>query len=118
LVAHWKNAVVTPRERSLAGGATFGSTSTPSASARSSETRSRRSSASSRGCSFEVLVFQYLPGLGRYTPGAAGSAMTGDTIGDSSIRLRSAPVGGALLGVYTVAAVLIGLAVTNRRDVT
>jgi hypothetical protein len=29
-----------------------------------------------------------------------------------------APVGGALLGVYAAAAVLIGLAVTNRRDVT
>jgi hypothetical protein len=66
----------------------------------------------------EVLVFQYLPGLGRYTPGATGSAMTGDTTRDSSIHLLSAPVGGELLGVYTAAAVLIGLAVTNRRDVT
>lgn len=29
-----------------------------------------------------------------------------------------APVGGALLDVYAAVAVLIGLAVTNRRDVT
>jgi ABC-2 type transport system permease protein len=66
----------------------------------------------------EVLVFQYLPGLGRYAPGAAGSAMTGDTVGDSSIHLLSAPLGGAVLAAYAAAAVLIGLVVTNRRDVT
>jgi hypothetical protein len=63
-------------------------------------------------------VFQYLPGLGRYAPGAAGTAMTGDTIGDASISLLSAPAGGALLAAYAAALVLVGALVTNRRDVT
>lgn len=66
----------------------------------------------------EILVFQYLPGLGRYAPGAAGTAMTGDTIGDASISLLSAPAGGALLAAYAAALVLVGALVTNRRDVT
>jgi ABC-2 type transport system permease protein len=42
----------------------------------------------------EVIVFQYLPEVGRWAPGAAGTAMTGDTVGDSSAHLLSA-VGGA-----------------------
>ena len=37
----------------------------------------------------EILVFQYLPGVGRYAPGAAGTAMTGDTVGNSSVHLLS-----------------------------
>jgi len=66
----------------------------------------------------EVLVFQYLPGAGRYAPGAAGTAMTGATVGDSSVNLLSAPLGGALLAGYSAALVLAGAWVTNRRDVT
>ena len=66
----------------------------------------------------EILIFQYLPGVGRYAPGAAGTAMTGDTVGDSSVHLLSAPVGGALLAGYAAAFVLTGALVTSRRDVT
>jgi ABC-2 type transport system permease protein len=66
----------------------------------------------------EILIFQYLPGVGRYAPGAAGTAMTGDTVGDSSVHLLSAPVGGALLAGYAAAFVLAGALVTSRRDVT
>ena len=66
----------------------------------------------------EVLVFQYLPGAGRYAPGAAGTAMTGATVGDSSVNLLSAPLGGALLAGYSAALVLAGAWATNRRDVT
>jgi ABC-2 type transport system permease protein len=66
----------------------------------------------------EILVFQYLPELGRYAPGAAGTAMTGDTVGDSSIDLLSPPVGGVLLAAYAAAFVLIGMVMTKRRDVT
>jgi ABC-2 type transport system permease protein len=66
----------------------------------------------------EILLFQYLPGVGRYAPGAAGTAMTGDTVGDSSVHLLSAPAGGALLAGYVAALVLAGALVTSRRDVT
>jgi ABC-2 type transport system permease protein len=66
----------------------------------------------------EVIVFQYLPGVGRYAPGAAGTAMTGDTVGDSSVHLLSAPTGGALLAAYASALVVMGALVTSRRDVT
>jgi hypothetical protein len=66
----------------------------------------------------EILLFQYLPAVGRYAPGAAGTAMTGDTVGDSSVHLLSAPAGGALLAGYAVAFVLLGALITNRRDVT
>jgi ABC-2 type transport system permease protein len=65
----------------------------------------------------EVIVFQYLPWLGRYAPGAAGTAMTGDTVGDSSVHLLSAPAGGALLAAYTAGFVLAGALATTRRDV-
>jgi hypothetical protein len=37
----------------------------------------------------EIPLFQYLPAVARYAPGAAGTAMTGDTVGDSSIHLLS-----------------------------
>jgi ABC-2 type transport system permease protein len=66
----------------------------------------------------EVLLFRYLPGVGRFAPGAAGTAMTGTTVGDSSAHLLSAPVGGAVLATYAAAFVLAGMLVTSRRDVT
>jgi ABC-2 type transport system permease protein len=66
----------------------------------------------------EILLFQYLPGVGRYAPGAAGTAMTGDTVGDSSVHLLSASAGGALLAAYALAAVAAGALLVRRRDVT
>jgi ABC-2 type transport system permease protein len=66
----------------------------------------------------EVILFQYLPGVGRYAPGVAGTAMTGDTVGDSSAHLLSAVGGGALLAGYAAAVVLAGALITNRRDLT
>ena len=66
----------------------------------------------------EILLFQYLPGVGRYAPGAAGTAMTGDTVGDPSISLLSAPAGGAVLAGYAIVLVAAGALVTSRRDVT
>ena len=66
----------------------------------------------------EILVFQYLPALGRYAPGAAGTAMTGDIIGDSSVDLLSPPVGGLLLAAYAAAFVLVSMVMIKRRDVT
>jgi hypothetical protein len=63
-------------------------------------------------------VFQYLPGVARYAPAAAGTAMTGDAPGDSSVNLLTAPVGGALLAVYAAAFAMTGGVVTSRRDVT
>jgi ABC-2 type transport system permease protein len=66
----------------------------------------------------EILIFRYLPGVGRYAPGAAGTAMTGDTVGDSSIHLLSVSAGAALLAVYTAAVVLAGALAVSHRDVT
>jgi ABC-2 type transport system permease protein len=66
----------------------------------------------------EIIVLQYLPAVGRYTPGVAGTALTGDAVADSSVHLLTAPVGGALLAAYTAAFVLAGTLLTNRRDVT
>jgi ABC-2 type transport system permease protein len=66
----------------------------------------------------EVLLYEYVPGVGRLAPGAAGTAMTGDTAGDSSVNLLSAPVGGALLAAYAVAFVAAGALAVHRRDVT
>jgi ABC-type transport system involved in multi-copper enzyme maturation permease subunit len=66
----------------------------------------------------EIILFQYLPGVGRYAPGAAGTAMTGDTVGDSSVHLLSAATGGAVLAAYAAAVVVAGALVTSRRDVT
>ena len=66
----------------------------------------------------EILIFQYLPGVGRFAPGAAGTAMTGSTVGDSSLHLLSAPAGGALLAAYAAAFVLAGALAVSRRDVT
>lgn len=66
----------------------------------------------------EVLVFQYWPGVGRYAPGAAGTAMTGDTVGNSSVHLLSVWGGGLLLAAYAVAVALAGAFAIARRDVT
>jgi ABC-2 type transport system permease protein len=66
----------------------------------------------------EVLLFQYLPEIGRYAPGAAGSAITGDTVGDSSIQLLSAPAGAAVLAAYAATFVVAGIVAVTRRDVT
>jgi ABC-2 type transport system permease protein len=66
----------------------------------------------------EILIFQYLPGVGRYAPGAAGTAMTGDTVGNSSVHLLSAPIGGALLTAYACLFTLAGALAIERRDVT
>ena len=37
----------------------------------------------------EVLAFEYVPEVARFAPGAAGTGMTGDTVGDSSVNLLS-----------------------------
>jgi ABC-2 type transport system permease protein len=66
----------------------------------------------------EVLIVQYLPGVGQYAPGAAGTALTGDTVGDSSVRLLSAPAGAALLAAYAGAFFVAGAVAVSRRDVT
>jgi ABC-2 type transport system permease protein len=66
----------------------------------------------------EILLFQYVPAVGRYAPGAAGTAMTGDTVGDSSVHLLSAPAGGAVLAGYAAAFLFAGALMTGRRDVT
>ena len=66
----------------------------------------------------EILIFQYLPAIGRYAPGAAGTAITGDTVGDSSVHLLSAPAGAVVLSAYAAAFVLAGAAAVSRRDVT
>lgn len=66
----------------------------------------------------EILVFQYFPGVGRYAPGAAGTALTGDTVGDSSVHLLSAPAGAALLAAYALAVAAAGALAVSRRDVT
>ena len=65
----------------------------------------------------EILLFQYLPGVARYAPGAAGNRDDGR----HGRRLIGAPalgaVGGAVLAAYA-AAFVSGAFVTNRRDVT
>jgi ABC-2 type transport system permease protein len=66
----------------------------------------------------EIILFQYVPGVGRWAPGAAGTAMTGDTVGETSIHLLSQTAGGAVLAGYAAVFVLAGAFVTNRRDVT
>lgn len=66
----------------------------------------------------EILIFQYLPGVGRYAPGAAGTALTGDTVGESSVHLLSAPAGAAVLAAYAAAFGLAGALAIVRRDVT
>jgi ABC-2 type transport system permease protein len=65
----------------------------------------------------EILLFQFVPEVARYAPGAAGTAMTGGTAGDQSVDLLSAPVGALLLAAYSAVLVLAGALVTSRRDV-
>jgi ABC-2 type transport system permease protein len=64
----------------------------------------------------EVLIFEHFPAIGRFAPGAAGTALTGNAVGDSS-HLVSAPVGGAVLGVYALALVAAGALAVARRGV-
>jgi ABC-2 type transport system permease protein len=66
----------------------------------------------------EVLFFEHFPAIGRFAPGAAGTALTGNTVGDSSVHLLSAPLGGAVLGAYAVVLVAAGALAVARRDVT
>ena len=66
----------------------------------------------------ETLLIRYLPGVGRYAPGAAGTALTGNTVGDTSAQLVSAPVGGALLAAYACVFALAGARALAHRDVT
>ena len=66
----------------------------------------------------EVLMLQYLPGMGRYAPGVAGTAITGDTVSNSSVDLLSAPAGAAVLAAYAAAFVVAGGLAVSRRDVT
>jgi hypothetical protein len=65
----------------------------------------------------ESLLSGLVPGVGRYTPGAASSAMTGDTSGTESLHLLTATAGTLLLVAYATLFVLIGTVATNRRDV-
>jgi len=66
----------------------------------------------------ESLFLEYLPGLGRFGPVAAGTAMTGDPLGGSSVHLLSAPAGAAVLAAYACAFALLGVLAVERRDVT
>jgi ABC-2 type transport system permease protein len=66
----------------------------------------------------ESLLFELVPGLARFMPGVAGTAMTGATVGDSTVDLLPAVAGGAVLAGYAALFVLAGTLVTNRRDVT
>jgi len=65
----------------------------------------------------ESLISQYLPGVGRYAPGAAGTAMTGHTVSDSSVNLLSAPAGAALLACYAAVCAIAGAFAVSRGDV-
>jgi len=65
----------------------------------------------------ESIVLEYLPGLGRYAPAAAGTAMTGSAVGDPSADLLSGPVGAAVLAAYAAALLAAGAAAVSRRDV-
>ena len=66
----------------------------------------------------ETLLVQQLPAVGRYAPGAAGTAMTGNTVSDSTVELLPPVAGGVLLALYAAAFVAAGALVTSRRDVT
>jgi ABC-2 type transport system permease protein len=66
----------------------------------------------------EVLVVEYLPGVGRYAPGAAGTAITGETVGNSSVHLLSSAAGAGLLAAYACVFAIAGALAIQRRDVT
>jgi hypothetical protein len=65
----------------------------------------------------ESLILNYFPGVGRYTPGTAGNAMTGTTT-ESSVHLLPAVAGGGVLAAYALAFVAAGALAVARRDVT
>jgi ABC-2 type transport system permease protein len=65
----------------------------------------------------ETVLLESLPGLARFAPGAAGTALTGDTVSDASVHLLPALGGGLLLTAYAAAFLLAGALVTRRRDV-
>ena len=66
----------------------------------------------------ETLLLRHLPDVGRYAPGAAGTAVTGDTVGDSTVDLLAPVTGGVLLAAYALVFVVAGAFVTSRRDIT
>jgi len=66
----------------------------------------------------ESLILQFLPGTGRWAPGAAGTAMTGAAVSSSSVQLLSPSAGGAVLAAYAAAFVVAGAIAVSRRDVT
>jgi ABC-2 type transport system permease protein len=61
----------------------------------------------------ERLLLSFVPGLGRFAPGAAGAAITGE---DRSALLDPA-VGALLLIAYTSVVAVTGWLATTRRDV-
>ena len=65
----------------------------------------------------ENVLTNFLPGVARYAPGSASSAMTGDTTGLGSMHLLTPAAGVLLLTAYAAAFTLAGAVVTNRRDV-
>ena len=66
----------------------------------------------------ETLLLQFMPGVARYAPGLAGTALTGSAVSDSSVHLLSALGGGVVLTCYAVALVVAGAVMVSRRDVT
>ena len=65
------------------------------------------------GFVIENLLFAFLPGLGRLTPGQAQNGLMGMT----SAHLLDPAAGGAVLLAWTVALCAAGAAITARRDV-
>jgi ABC-type transport system involved in multi-copper enzyme maturation permease subunit len=61
----------------------------------------------------ENIVVAVAPGVGRFFPLAAGDALGGV----NSTDLLTAPQGAAVLTGYVIAFLLVGLAITKRRDV-
>ena len=62
---------------------------------------------------FEQILFNAAPEVGRYLPGKATSALGGVT----TPHLLSPPLGGVALVVWTVAFVALGMARTERSDI-
>ena len=61
----------------------------------------------------EGLIFLLTPEAGRFLPGPAGNALTGDPNED----LLAPAAGGAVLVAWTVVLTAVGIALTERRDV-
>ena len=66
----------------------------------------------------ESVLYELSPGVARFMPGVAGTAMTGSTVSDSSVHLLPALAGGVVLAGYAVALLAAGAWVTEHRDVT